>query len=374
MQTSKAKPFRIAILDDARTTLHLLTRILEQSVGCSTISFSDGNSLLASEATVDLYLLDIRMPGINGIDVCRILRERPDSSDVPIIFLSAGKEPETRLKALRAGAIDFVDKPFFPEELVLRVEGQVKLHRYRQQLRQQLEEKKTLLRVLCHDLKNPVGAASSFLELAQINDESNELEVSSARLACDSALELIAHVAEFHKLEEAQAALPLETVRIKEAVEESIRINSPKAAQKDLSIETNCPGELFILVNRVALVHNLLNNLLSNSVKFTPAGGTIRVSADFQPETEPPACRIEVADDGVGIPEGILNTLFEPGPTRSTEGTDGELGSGMGLVLAKIYAERCGGTLEISSQTDAPSRGTTATLSFPMACGDPLDS
>lgn len=366
--TDRLQAFRIAILDDTPSTLKLVSRMFEHKLTCETFTYQTGEALLAdqSENIPDLYLLDIKMPGKDGVEVCQELKAKAETKNIPIIFFSARGDPDTRLRGLSAGAIDFVDKPFFPEELLLRVKGQITLHRSHIKMRQQLEEKKALLRVLCHDLKNPVGAAYSSIQLMREIEEIDSPNAQLAMEACQSALDLIDHISEFHAINDQATNLRTQKVNIREAFDESIRINQAAADAKQVHLGSEVEDGLTLEINRVVLIHNLLNNLINNAIKFSHPEGSIQLTGRTVNHAGRAHCQIEVIDKGIGIPPAKREHLFDPVENRSTNGTAGELGAGMGLPLVKRFTERYGGTITVVSETEQVPTGTTISLLFPL--------
>jgi DNA-binding response OmpR family regulator len=128
----------ILVVDDAAANLKLLTETLTAE-GYRVLPADSGELALASVAASppELILLDIRMPGLDGFEVCRRLKARPESRDIPVILISAFAEIAERVEGFAVGAADFVTKPFQPEELVARVRSHVELRRLRVRLEQQ---------------------------------------------------------------------------------------------------------------------------------------------------------------------------------------------------------------------------------------------
>ena len=107
----------------------------------------------------DLVLLDLMMPGMDGLEVCQRLKASPQTMDIPIIFLTAAHEMELAVKTLEQGAVDFITKPFHAPELLARVRTHLELKHTRDELRKTIAEKNELISAVAHDLKNPLGAA-----------------------------------------------------------------------------------------------------------------------------------------------------------------------------------------------------------------------
>jgi two-component system sensor histidine kinase/response regulator len=367
--------FRIVVLDDNPGSRLLIERILHRHFGCHVRAVGTIAELrLACEEEVpDLFLLDIVLDNETGIDACRGLKQQAATHDIPVIFFSEHGQPQTRLEALRSGGIDYVDKPFYPEEFLQRIRSCVERFRHQKQLESQTAEQEALLRVLCHDLRNSVGACQSFLQLHATSRDENERRgyVDLGLKATHSALDLISHVGEYRSLLDENRPLKLEPVPVAEAAAESLRLLRPFASAKGVRLLSDIPPGLELLTNRVVLVHNILNNLLNNAVKFSRPGDEVRLEARTVPGAHGPECLLSVRDNGIGIPPAILATLLQCQPVTSRPGTADEPGTGMGITLVSLYVKRCGGLVSITSQVHQPEdpsvrSGTCVELRFPL--------
>ncbi len=377
--------YRIAVLDDNPASRLLVERILRRHLGCQ-VELCDSPEMLharCGETPPDLFLIDIVLGDRSGIDVCRELKSSPKTRDVPVIFFSTYDQPRTRIEALRAGGVDYIDKPFYPEEFLQRVRGCIERFRHQRTLEIQTQEQQALLRVLCHDLRNSVGAALGVLQLMQDpppgSDHQDHVKISLG--AVRSALDLIGHVAEYRTLLDESRPFKLEPVLVSEACAESLNVLGTFAADKGIHLRVDVPESLGLVTNRVVLVHNILNNLVSNAVKFSRAGDTVWISAALAAGPEGPECVLIIRDEGIGIPPSILQKLGGRQPVCSRPGTAQETGTGLGLNLVHLYTQRCGGRVSIESQVAVPARpelksGTCVTVRLPLqpAVATPLVS
>lgn len=374
--TSAPETFRIAVLDDSATSRLLIQRILLRHFGCEVRAFATPSELLAacSDEPPDLFLIDIALGTADGIAVCRELKSRENTRAVPAILFSERAHPLTRIEALRAGGTDYLDKPFFPEEFLQRVRGCVERFRHQRLLEAQAAEQQALLRVLCHDLGNSMGAAHAMLTLVhQARDEQDRRKCIELSLgASRSALDLIAHVAEYRSLLDQSRPFKIEPVALRPACEESLNIIGPSASAKGVALRLELPVPLTLATNRVVLVHNILNNLLTNAVKFSRPGDTVRVRAAALAGDGDPECELMIEDEGIGIPPAILGALLKQRLVPSRPGTAKEPGTGMGVSLVDLYVRRCGGRLHLESRVADPEHperrsGTRASVRLPLA-------
>jgi len=141
MENKNSDTESILLVDDNPTNLQVLFQTLE-GVGCKLLIAKNGNGALtiAGKARPDLILLDIMMPDIDGYEVCRQLKADPATADVPVIFLSALGETEDKVKGLHLGAVDYITKPFHPDEVIARVNTHLTIHRLKREVENQKDQ------------------------------------------------------------------------------------------------------------------------------------------------------------------------------------------------------------------------------------------
>src|SRR6267142_6954464 len=154
----ETQPARILVVDDQPANIQIVGSVLGK-LGFEIIPAADGATALKRVAlrTPDLILLDLLMPGMGGIEVCRQLKENPGWKDIPVVFLSAADDKDLIVRALDSGGVDYITKPFNQAELISLVRTQLALKTARDQLRRLAEDKDELLGILAHDLKNHLG-------------------------------------------------------------------------------------------------------------------------------------------------------------------------------------------------------------------------
>src|SRR5262245_23908100 len=165
-EVTDASPARILVVDDQAANIQVVGNVLGK-LGHEIIPASDGPTALKRMARrlPDLILLDLLMPEMDGCEVCRRLSENPEWKDVPVIFLSAADDKDFIVRALEAGGVDYITKPFNHAELVSRVRTQLALKAARDRLKQLAEDKDELLGILAHDLKNNLGGMQMSAQL-----------------------------------------------------------------------------------------------------------------------------------------------------------------------------------------------------------------
>jgi two-component system sensor histidine kinase/response regulator len=357
---------RILVVDDQETNVQVLGNMLGV-LGFEIVPVTNGEDALKRLATrpADLVLLDVLMPELDGFEVCRRIRAQPALSEIPIIFLSAADDKTFIVRALDAGGVDYVTKPFNQAELVSRVRTHLALKQARDRLRNLAEDKDELLGILAHDLKNHLGGMQMSAQLlhdrARQLSDNRLLKISSNILQASD--QMFTFVREFLANAAADRGLTisLEPVSLAAAADDSVEHHAEAARRKELTIHRDFPPDLpLVLADHVAL-DQVIDNLLSNAVKFSPQGKSIWLTVATGPDGRA-ECRVR--DEGPGCDESDLAAMFTRYRRLSARPTAGEPSTGLGLSIAKRYAEAMHGELHCESTFG---NGATFILRLPFA-------
>jgi len=352
---------RILVVDDQETNVQVLGNMLGQ-LGFEIVPVTCGEDALKRLAArpADLVLLDVLMPGLDGFEVCRRIRAQPELAEIPIIFLSAADDKTFIVRALEAGGVDYVTKPFNQAELVSRVRTHLALKQARDRLHNLAEDKDELLGILAHDLKNHLGGMQMSAQL--LNDRARQL--ADARLVKISSNILHASDQMFSFVKEflANAAadrgltIMLAPVSLTDAAASAVERYAEAARRKSITVHQEYPPDFPLVLGDPAALDQVIDNLVSNAVKFSPAEKsiwlTIGEAADGRPE-------FRVRDEGPGCDADDLANMFTRYRRLSARPTAGEPSTGLGLSIAKRHASAMNGELFCESE---PGRGATFIL------------
>jgi two-component system sensor histidine kinase/response regulator len=356
----------LLIVDDQPANLQLMRSLLA-APALSIASAGSGPEALAQLdlQMADLILLDVRMPGMDGFEVCRRIREHPGFADIPIIFLSAASDKRLIVRALEAGGVDYITKPFNQAELVSRVRTHLALKAARDRLKQLAEDKDELLGILAHDLKNHLGGMQMSAQL--IHERATALaDVRLGRLSGNilhATEQMLAFVKEFLANASADRGLPLSPALLvlAAAARSVVRQYAEAAQRKDITLELQIADENAVaLADREAL-DQVLENLISNAIKFSPPGRRIVVSVASLPDGSG-ECRIQ--DEGPGFTEEDRAVIFRRYRRLSARPTAGEPSTGLGLSIVSRLVRDMHGDLRCESE---PGNGATFILRLPPA-------
>lgn len=362
-QMESATPARVLVVDDQVTNIQIVGSILG-GLDYEIIPASDGVTALKRLALrkPDLILLDLLMPDMDGCEVCYQVKQNRDWRDIPVVFLSAADDKDLIVRALEAGGVDYITKPFNHAELISRVRTQLALKNARDRLKQLAEDKDELLGILAHDLKNHVGGMKMSAEImsAQIeklNDERlNKLSANILR----SSSQLLAFVKEFLANAAADYGFvpKLAPINFAGVANNVIQQHLVAAKQKKLEIKTDFSSQETMVLADASALEQILDNLLSNAVKFSPPGRKVFVS--LKPDLTQVEC--VVRDEGPGFTAEDKARMFHRYTRLSARPTGGEPSTGLGLSIVRKLIRAMHGELTLESE---PGRGSKFTIQLP---------
>lgn len=334
-------PETILIVDDTPANLGVLVETLG-ATGYRLMVAEDGEEALAqTERTVpDLILLDVMMPGLDGFETCRQLKAREKTRDIPVLFMTALNETADKVKAFAAGGVDYITKPIEHEEALARVRTHLHLRRLQRELAEQLALKERFLRIAGHDLRSPLCMIMMAAGLARRERVPAATIARQLEYIADAAGLMRRVIDTFLDLRPPQTSdgAPIDLNLIAAAV---LRLHEPAIERKRLHVTRDLGDKLPQAQSDASLAYQVLANLVSNAIKFTPAGGQIVVRT----KAEAQRVRVEVQDSGPGVPKAERNLLFRDHSRLSPRPTDGEESHGLGLAIVKHLVESQAGTV-----------------------------
>ncbi|MBI3867237.1 MAG: hybrid sensor histidine kinase/response regulator [Verrucomicrobia bacterium] len=358
---------RILVVDDQPANIQVVGSVLGK-LGHEIIPACDGPTALKRLALrpPDLILLDLLMPGIDGCEVCHKVRENPEWKDIPVIFLSAADDKDFIVRALESGGVDYITKPFNQAELISRVRTQLALKSARDRLKQLVEDKDELLGILAHDLKGHLGGMQMSAQLLRDRMARAEDDDKRAAQLADNILhssgQLLGFVKEFLANAAADHHITLKrtTISLAAAAAAAVHHCQEAARRKRLDVRIDLPSaETAVLADPTAL-DQVLDNLLSNALKFSSSGKLILVKVQSGPSHVD--CQIE--DQGPGFTAQDKARMFRRYARLSARPTGGEPSTGLGLSIVRKLVEAMDGEVLCDSESG---KGATFTVRLPHA-------
>lgn len=362
---SNEAAIRILVADDQAANIQIIGNVLGK-FGYEIVPASDGPTALKRLALrpPDLVLLDVLMPGMDGLEVCRRIRENPEWKHIPIIFLSAADDKELIVRALEAGGVDYVTKPFNQAEMLSRVRTHLALKAAHDRLKQLAEDKDELLGILAHDLKNHLGGMqmSANLLRERMAQSQDSKPAQLCENICHSTGQLLAFVKEFLANSAADHKITAKslTVNLSKAVSRVAEDYREAARRKNLELRVELPPVPAMVLADPSALAQILDNLLSNAVKFSPEGKQINLAARLAGNQV--ECLIQ--DQGPGFSDEDKTRMFRRYGRLSARPTGGEPSTGLGLSIVKKLVHAMDGELICESK---PGEGATFTLRLRQA-------
>lgn len=364
MDYNKSHSGRILIVDDTDDNIRVLGTILRKRNYLINVAQNGVQALkLVEKVKPDLILLDIMMPEMDGFDACEKLKESAQTKDIPIIFLSAKSEKDDVIKGFKLGAVDYITKPFNSTELLARVETHLELKFSRQTIIRQSEERKELLHILSHDLGQPILSVLAALKLVDKFPHFFEELTDQMKESMENGLEIISLVKEISVLEEQKINLELVSHNLLKLVQKTATMLDHNLKEKEIDLVLDIDSEINVFVEKRAFVNSVMNNLITNAIKFSFKNSKILIQAKKLGEET----ILIVKDSGIGMSEALMKDLFKFNKMTSRKGTSGESGTGFGMPLVKKFVTAFGGKIEVTSTEKLngnPDHGTTIRLTL----------
>ncbi len=357
----------LLIIDDIVDNLMLLGEAMSAEykikVGTSGVQ---GLELAAQDPKPDLILLDIMMPGIDGYEVCRRLKNDSQTQHIPVIFLSALDTESDELQGLDAGAVDFITKPFKLDVVRARINTQLELLRMRRQLQTARlkaeaasQSKSVFLANMSHEIRTPMSAIMGMTDLAleKVLDQQQQRYLETVKLSADALLALINDILDFSKIEAGQMELDEHPFILADTVEAAMRTVSILSKEKGLEIQLEIASDVPPAVAGDSLrFRQIILNLLSNAIKFSEKG-IIHISVTMKKSgIESNTLQISVMDQGIGIESDKINSVFSAFSQADSSVSRKFGGTGLGLAICRQLCELMDGTISVESELG---KGTT---------------
>jgi len=341
MVTASSAAARILVVDDQPANLRVVGMLLSRQ-GYEVVTADSGPKALeiCESEPPDLVLLDMMMPGMDGFQVLEEMRAGAAPPSLPVVFVTAAQDRDLLLRAFDAGAVDYVTKPFLPEELLARVSAHVGLKLTRDRLERVARERQELVNLVAHDLKNPLSSvlfASEMLITGATKPERVPRYMSMIHDSATDALGYIRQYLESHGRDDEQAAAA--RASLADTIDWLVQRYEYQLEARGIRVTVQRPSQDAHVRIDERVLRQVSENLITNAMKYAPQSELTIAGLPGAPGY----WRLVVADRGPGISPSKQRELFKPF-VRLHEGDDG-ISSGLGLSLAKQIIQKAGGQL-----------------------------
>jgi signal transduction histidine kinase len=370
---------KILVVDDNPATLYATGRVI-RAAGFDVLEAETGTAAvnMASTRPVDLIVLDINLPDLDGFEVCRRIRTNPQCSTVRVVYLSASFVDDIhRVEGYEAGADAFLTHPVEPMVLLATIRALLRTRAVELQLEELLQRergvreeaeranraKDEFLATLSHELRSPLNAIIGWAEVARLRSDSEEVH-QALRVVVRNArfqTQLISDLLDVSRITLGKLELQKETLDITEVVSTTVESLRGMADDAGVKIEVTIERDLGLLDADPVRLQQMISNLLSNAIKFSPAGKIVQVTACREGDS----AILKVADQGRGIEPSILPLLFDRFWQEDTTSRRTHSGLGLGLAIVKHVVLMHGGTVRADSA--GLGHGAEFTITLPLS-------
>ncbi len=342
----------ILVVDDTLVYLRLLSKLLADRGYPVRTAMSGEQALQAARiAPPDLILLDITMPDMDGFQVCAQLKAEAALREIPVIFLTSLSETADKLHAFKSGAADYITKPFQVDEVLARVKVHLALRSARKELSRQYEHLLALERLrddrvhmVVHDMRSPLMILLMHLDMikkavAALGEETQE-DVRVALKAAFGLSRMSHDLLDVSRLEEGKLPLDREEIDLAEVARNVVKELGD--LDRDRPMEVDASGVITAWCDR-GIIQRVLENLVGNAIRHTPAGGRIQVRVYAGAD----GVRVSVTDQGPGVPLALRRLIFEKFGAVAARKDQEIRSTGLGLAFCKLAIEAHDGRIGV---------------------------
>ena len=380
-QTAGQRAIKVLNVNDNEGARYVVTLMLRRS-GFTVIEADSGRSALeqADKHVPDVVVLDVQLPDINGLEVCRRLRKNLKTAMIKILHTSATFVTlNHKIESLQGGADGYLTQPFEQQELIATINSLVRLSRAERELRDYAERlqradkrKDEFLAMLAHELRNPLSAISAAIPLIERNPAHDAIEqraLEIVRRQLGHLARLVDDLLDVSRVTQGKIRLKEERVDLAALLNRVVQVaRDTKTGPRKQNLHVKLPENPLFVEGDVTRLEQIFANLIDNASKYTDPGGTISIALEVVASAgseQTRMARIVVRDNGIGIAPEVIGTIFHLFAQNEVSIARSSGGLGIGLTLVKTLIELHGGS--ITALSDGPGQGSAFETLLPLA-------
>jgi len=358
----------ILVIDDEEAIRDSCSQVLAKA-GYRTQTAPNGNIGLEKivEAKPDLVLVDLKMPGISGMDVLEKIAET-DASIVSVV-ITGYATVESAVQAMKRNAYDFLPKPFTPDQLRIVVKRGLERRRLVIEA-ERLRREKQMMRenfvtLVSHQLRSPLASVRQYFGVIRegfagdVTDKQKQI-IEKANKYIDDLMQLINDWLDMSRIDSGRMTEKFEPVALEPVLSGILELTKPLADAGKVSLELNTQNSMLKVHGDRESLKQAFANLVSNAIRYNRQGGTVAIRMKEQGNE----LAVEISDTGIGISQENLPFIFDEFFRVKSGETQHVTGSGLGLPIAKRIIETHNGHIQVQSELG---KGTTFTILLPKA-------
>ena len=339
----------VLVVDDSSSSRELLSALLEKQCYQVTVAASgkEALKLLAQGAQFRILLIDIVMEDMDGFQLLKALRKKHDVTQMSIIGISGKADSIDVAKFMKYGGNDFLTKPIEQEQLCCRVNTNAQLLDQFDNLNQLNLQKNELLGMAAHDIRGPLGVVMSGCSMLkkEVSTEHGRMLVDLTSEAANNMEALLDQLLDYSAIESASISINKTHFNLTELLDQIVKETRLLASDKQQNLIIDPMMETVWIRADSMRIKEVVQNLISNAIKYSQMGGNIELAISNNHKK----ARVEVIDEAGGVPDDEVHLLFEPFNNISTQPTDGERSTGLGLSICQRIMELHGGKVKYRS-------------------------
>ena len=342
------KKYTILIIDDKTENLHYLNTLLKEEdylVRASTDPIFAINSSKLNPP--HLILLDIKMPNLDGFEVCKLLKNEENLKNIPIIFISALDDVQSKVKAFEEGGVDYITKPFEKEEVKARIKTQLKIFESKKTISNLLEQQDFFLKKIIHEMNTPLSIIN--LNIDNLESTLGYKEQFETMKASAKSLSSIYNDLYYLSKKEKRVS-QMTNINLTRFLSSRLAFFDEMANVKNIDMSLDIHEEFDILMDSYEL-ERVIDNTLSNAIKYSFEDSNIDIILDATNDIY----KLEIKNEGIKIADtkAIFNAYYQQ--------KDKNIGFGLGLSIVKEICDK----YEIKIEVNSLNNETTFSYIFP---------